>query len=607
MSYRCHRKQALTRWLHWGCVALLGFGAVAFAATPALQASRPNIVFVLIDDAGFSDLGAYGSEIQTPNIDQIAKQGVRFTNFHTASTCESTRTMLQSGVDNHRAGGGALTTVLAENQIGKPGYEGYLNDKVHSLGRLMHDGGYATYYAGKWNLGKGLDRSPGARGYDRYIGLEQSGADNYEAKVYMPLDREAVWWEDGKRLELPKDFFSSKYYVDKMIAFIDEGKASNKPFFATVAFQAVHSPLQAPNPDIEKYAGHYAVGWDHIRSERYQRQVEMGLVPAGLKLPKSLLSKPWASLGDDDKRTYAKRMAVFAGMLDNADQHIGRLRDYLKKTGQLDNTVFIVMSDNGADPYEINKMGLPFKIWYAANFAMGYERAGQSGSYTSYGHDWAEVSNTPFAMFKGTSGEGGMRVPFIVSYPQHIKPGVAKDFAYVTDFLPTVLDLGGVPLPGDEYQGKKLLRPTGASMVPYLSGRSESIHPAGWSLGYEGTGGAALFQGDMKLLKTVAPYGDNQWHLYDLRNDMVEATDLSQSQPQKVTDMLKAFDAFVDANGVVLPPPDYNVTRRALINNWPTVLRQLSVPLLIAVAFLGGLVACLAFALRRWKKRSAAA
>ena len=195
----------------------------------AAPESRPNIVFVLIDDAGFSDFGAYGSEIETPNIDAIARSGVRFTNFHTASTCESSRAMLHSGVDHHRVGLGTLTPVLADNQRGQPGYEGFLNDRAHSLGQLMHDGGYATYFAGKWNLGKGVEKSPGARGWDRYIGLEQTGADNYEAKVYAPLNLDAVWWEDGKRAQLPPDFYSSRHYVDRMISYIEDGRRDHKP------------------------------------------------------------------------------------------------------------------------------------------------------------------------------------------------------------------------------------------------------------------------------------------------------------------------------------------------------------------------------------------
>lgn len=596
---------------HRGFATLL---AAWLFATPALAqkappvaspASRPNIVFVLLDDAGFSDLGAYGSEIQTPTIDQLAKEGVRFTNFHTASTCESSRAMLHSGVDNHRAGAGTLQVVIADNQRGQPGYEGYLSDKAHSLGQLLHDGGYATYFAGKWNLGNGLERSPGAKGWDRYIALEQTGADNYEAKVYAPLNREAVWWEDGKRAQLPPDFFSSRHYVDRLIQYIDEGKAQNKPFFATLALQAVHSPLQAPDVDIAKYKDRYAAGWDVLRSERYQRQVRMGLVPAGLQLPESYNSKAWGSLSPAEQAFYAKKMAVFAAMLDNADQHIGRLRAHLKKTGQLENTAFIVMSDNGADAYELNTLNLPFRLWYRANFALGIEKLGQPGSYVHYGQDWAQVSNTPFQSFKGTSFEGGMRVPFIMSFPGRFPAGKTTDsFAYATDFLPTVLDLAGIALPGDQYKGKALLRPTGVSMLPYLEGRAPGIHNADYSVGFEGTGADTLFQGDYKIARNVPPGGDGQWHLYNVRLDPTESHDLTGAEPERLLRMQALYERYMDDNGVVKPPPGYDPLRQLLKNNWPVLVRQMAGVLTLAGA---GLLALLALGVYLWRRRGSRA
>lgn len=587
--------------LLWG--ALFPALAATVTAAPAPEKARPNIVFVLLDDAGFSDFGAYGSEIQTPNIDQIAATGVRFTNFHTASTCESSRAMLHSGIDHHRAGAGTLKVVMADNQKGKPGYEGYLSDNAHSLGQLLHDGGYATYFAGKWNLGDGVERSPGAKGWDRYISLEQTGADNYEAKVYAPLNREAVWWEDGKRAQLPQDFFSTRHYVDKMMQFIEDGQNQHKPFFATIALQAVHSPLQAPEVDIDKYKDRYALGWERIRTARYQRQVELGLVPAGMKLPQSVLGKGWSSLSVQDQRLYAKKMAVFAGMLDNADQHIGRFRAYLKKTGQLDNTVFIVMSDNGADAYELNKLNLPFRLWYQVNFALGIESLGQKGSYVHYGQDWAEVSNTPFASFKGTSSEGGMRVPFIINYPQHVKPGSATNqFAYATDFLPTVLDIAGIALPGDEYKGKQLMRPTGASLLPYLEGRARTIHAADYTVGFEGTGADALYQGDYKIARNGVPFGDNNWHLYNIRQDPTESQDLSASQPERLKSMQVAYADYLQQNGVVKPPADYAPLSQLLKNNWPVLVRQMAGVIAGALALLAALVVAVVWGVRRMKR-----
>ncbi|MDT8992299.1 arylsulfatase [Curvibacter sp. APW13] len=596
-----HRFWIWPRWTGYLAMAMLACSGpyCAAAATPA----RPNIVFILLDDAGFSDLGAYGGEIQTPHIDQLAKDGVRFTNFHTASTCESSRAMLHSGVDHHRAGAGTLQVVKADNQRGKPGYEGYLSDRVHSLGTLLRDGGYATYFAGKWNLGNGLERAPGARGWDRYIALEQTGADNFEAKVYAPLNLEAVWWEDGKRAQLPANFFSSRHYLDRLIQYIDEGRSQNKPFFATLALQAVHSPLQAPDVDIAKYKDRYAAGWDALRSERYQRQVRMGLVPAGLRLPHAYNSRPWSSLSPAEQNLYAKKMSVFAAMLDNADQHIGRLREHLKNTGQLDNTAFVVMSDNGADAYELNSLNLPFRLWYRANYALGIETLGQRGSYVHYGQDWAQVSNTPFQSFKGTSFEGGMRVPFIMSYPKRLPVGTTADsFAYATDFLPTVLDLAGIALPGDTYRGQPLLRPTGTSMLPYLEGRTKSIHGPDYSVGFEGTGADTLFQGDYKITRTGPPNGDGQWHLYHLRQDPTESYDLAGAEPERVQKMQALYERYLADNGVVKPAPGYDPLRQLLKNNWPILVQQMAGVLALTGAALAALVALVVYLWRRSRR-----
>jgi arylsulfatase A-like enzyme len=595
-----------TAWL--GLLLALLCGEAALAQTGTAPARRPNIVFVLIDDAGFSDFGAYGGEIATPNIDEIARSGVRFTNFHTASTCEASRVMLHSGVDSHRAGAGTLQLVIADNQKGQPGYEGFLSDQAHSLGQLLRDGGYATYFAGKWNIGNGLERSPGARGWDRYIGLEQTGADNHESKVYLPLNLE-VWWEDGHRAQLPADFYSTRHYVDRMIRYVNEGRGAGKPFFALISLQAVHSPLQAPQADIDKYLQRYEAGWDRVRAQRYQRQVQMGLMPAGLPLPQAPGHRPWDSLSAEQRREYAKRMAVYAGMLDNADQHIGRFREHLRKIGQLDNTVFIVMSDNGADAYDLANLNLPFKIWYRLNYALDYETLGAKGSYVHYGQDWAEVSNTPLALFKGSSAEGGMRVPLILSVPGRVPAGgTTHKFAWATDFLPTVLDIAGIPLPGDEYRGKKLHRPTGTSLLPHLEGKTPDIHAADEAIGFEGTGGQALFMGEHKLMRNAAPLGDGQWHLYQLAQDPVEARDLVSQEPGLAKTLMAAIERFNTLNGVVLPEPGYNAFRQLLTNNWEVMLHQLGSIVAAAVALLAGLIVLVVrWWWRRWSMRHARA
>jgi arylsulfatase A-like enzyme len=548
-------------------------------------APRPNIVFILLDDAGFSDFGAYGSEVATPNIDRIALSGARLTNFHTASSCEASRAMLMSGVDNHRAGAGSLKVVLADNQRGQPGYEGYLSDKAHSLGRLLKEGGYATYFAGKWNLGDGIARSPGARGWDRYIALEQTGADNFEdGKIYAPLNLAALRWEDGKRAVLPANFFSSDHYADRLIQYIGDGRRNNKPFFAMLALQAVHSPLQAPDADIAKYRQHYQAGWTQVRAQRYRRQVAMGLLPDGLPLSRGPGARDWEKLSESERQAYAKKMAVFAAMMDNADQNVGRLRAYLQQIGQLENTAFVIMSDNGADPYELNRLNLPFKLWYQLRFKLDPETLGQKGSYAHYGQDWAEVSNTPFALFKGTAGEGGMRVPFMLSYPQRIKAGqIDRNFAYATDFLPTMLDLAGIPMPAQNGQEQHLYAPTGSSLLPHLEGKLPAFHSASEAIGFEATGAEALFKGSYKLVRNPAPFGDGKTRLIDLAADPLETLDLSRAKPEVLRAMQGEMEQYVSRNGVIRPPPGFNGPRQVLINNWPILLRQL-LPILSAAA-----------------------
>lgn len=575
------------------------FAATAWATAPPI---RPNIMFVVLDDVGFSDLGAYGGEIQTPHIDAIARAGVRFTNFHTASTCESSRAMMHAGVDHHRAGAGTLQAIIADNQRGHPGYEGHLSDQAHSLGQLLRDGGYATYFTGKWNLGNGLERSPGAKGWDRYLALEQTGADNYEAKVYAPLNLEAIWWEDGKRFDPPRDFFSSQHYVDTMIRYIDEGTASRKPFFGLLAFQANHSPLQAPDADLQKYKDRYQAGWDRLRTERYQRQVRMGLVPAGLTLPQALRHRPWESLSRQDQQLYAAKMAAFAAMLDNADQHIGRLRAHLKKIGQLDNTVFIVMSDNGADPIELNRVNLPFRLWYQFNFALGRESAGRKGSYVHYGQDWAEVSNTPFAMFKGMAGEGGLRVPFVIQDPRHPAGRSTNQFAYMTDFMPTILELAGIPTPGESYRGRPLMRPTGTSMLPFLRGHAPYIHGPQEAIGFEATGSSAIFKGGYKLAYNNEVFGDARWHLYDMAQDPNESNDIAAQHPEIFKDLQAEYDRYLQANGVIQPAPGYAPLPQLLKNNWPVLMHQLAGVLAVVLGGLLGIFVLGFYALRRWRR-----
>jgi arylsulfatase/uncharacterized sulfatase len=567
--------------------------AAALVAGPALGQApqtpkRPNIVLIVLDDVGMSDLGAFGGEIATPVLDQIAKSGVRFTNFHVASACSPTRAMLYTGVDNHRAGVGTLENVIADNQKGRPGYEGYLNNRVVSIGTLLADAGYRTYFSGKWNLGETGDKSPATQGFQKSVALAQTGSDNYESKPYAPIHEKSRWFEGTREIALPKDFYSSRYYVDRMISWLDADKGEKKPFFSVVALQANHYPHQAPKEYIEPYLGRYDKGWEQVRAERYARQVQMGLFPAGLTPQLSPNSQRWADQKAHAQRDYSKRMAVYAGMLTAADTEIGRLRQHLQQAGELDNTIFVVLSDNGADPYRLDKI---FWFWYPFNYSGDYENLGDKGAFSAYGQDWAQASNTPLQLFKGNAREGGVRTPLFVSWPARFAGGrISDSFAHVKDIVPTLLEVAGASAPDGRYQGREVLRPEGASLLAHLDGSAPRVHAPDQPIGYELGGNAALFKGDLKLVRDLPPFGDNAWHLYDIRRDPTEAHDLAAQQPEAFKTMQLEMQNYLTSNGVVALPEDYRPMQALVKNNAGLLLRMLwpqLLTLLLALALLG--------------------
>ena len=414
----------------------------------------------------------------------------------------------------------------------------------------------------------------------------QTGSDNYEAKNYAPIDDASTWYEGTTEIALPSDFYSTKYYVDRMIGFLENDKNMTKPFFSVVALQANHYPHQVPKEYIDRYMGRYDKGWDQVRKERYAHQVQMGVVPAGPEPRLGPGAVAWNTLSDKDKREYAKRMAVYAGMLEAADEHIGRLRDYLKKAGKLNNTVFIVLSDNGADPYRLDKT---FWFWYMFNYNVGYESLGGKGAFSAYGQDWAQTANTPLYLFKGNAAEGGIRVPFIISWPARFKSDRITDaFAHVKDIVPTILELAGVDKPATEYKGRKIIQPDGTSLVAHLEGRAERVHGPDEPVGYELAGGMAIFKGDLKLVKDSAePYGDNTWHLYNIRLDPTESKDLKDIMPDVFNAMQADWQEYMTKNGVILPPQGYRPIKQLLKNNIGTLLKALwpyLLFLLVAVA-----------------------
>ena len=527
-------------------VAGLSLGlCVASSVRAAPPVSRPNVLLIVADDLGFSDLGAFGGEIATPNLDALARDGLRLTDFHSAATCSPTRSMLMSGVDHHVAGIGSMAELTVPEQQGKPGYEGYLNERVVAFPALLRDAGYHTFMAGKWHLGLTEDRSPAARGFEKSFALLR-GADDHVAQPWNTrLDpKQPYYREDGRLTTVPTDFYSSNFYADKLVSYLQTSQGDGKPFFAYLAFTAPHWPLQAPAEVIAKYAHRYDGGYEVLREERLARQKSLGILPKDFEPAAARKLWPaWSSLTEAQRRQEARRMEIYAAMVDLLDQNVGKVIHQLKASGQYDNTVIIFISDNGAEgAYVGGNPGLIPRDNSLANL-------GKPSSYVSYGPNWAQVSALPFNMFKGYSYEGGTTVPTIIRYPAHLGGGkVSAVSGHVTDIAPTLLQLAGVNYPAS-YGGQQLASLQGQSLLPFLSGRQPAVHER-FDKGWELFGQKAYRQGDWKIVYSVPPYGPGTWQLFNLRKDRAEQHDLASQYPDRLDSLRAAYAAYVHRNGV---------------------------------------------------------
>ncbi len=556
------------------------FMVLAWLVTAAdtMAGDQPNIVLLLADDLGYTDLGSYGSEIATPHLDALSARGIRFANHHTAASCAPTRAMLMTGVTSHQAGLGNMPESLPADQLGKPGYEGVLRRDVVTIAERLKASGYHTYMTGKWHLGKTPDTLPSARGFEKTLIMADTGADNWQQRPYLPIYSKANWYANGRETGLPEDFYSSRYLVDKIMEFIGADQRDQRPFFAYVAFQAVHIPVQAPREFTEKYLHTYERGWHDLRQRRYEGAVRQGIVRAGLPLVEMATTADWDSLDADRKRYESKTMAVYAGMIEAMDHHIGRLVDYLDQAGELDDTVFIFMSDNGAEPTDTLDPSRPalsrgyFNWWLdASGYNTDYETLGEKNSYNMIGPSFASAAVSPLSYYKFFSGEGGMRVPLIISGPDVPPAGRVIDaFTYVTDLVPTMLSLAGIVDDGEALHGKNLL--------PLMQGEISQLRSEDEPVGFELGGNAALFQGDYKIVKNLGPLGDGAWHLYNIRNDPAESRDLAAVEPGRLAAMLQAYRRFEDQYGVLPVPEGYDQRRQVLIN---AIKERGKIPLII--------------------------
>ncbi|KGE04572.1 arylsulfatase [Pseudohaliea rubra] len=517
---------------------------------------RPNFLFIVADDLGFTDISRLGSEIPTPQINAIADQGILFTRFYTSAMCSPTRAMLLTGVDHHRAGLGNMADLLSANQRGKPGYEGYLNDQVVTVPRLLKDAGYHTYMAGKWHLGMAETQTPTARGFERSFALMDGAASHFAdmagATTFHPR---AIYREDGELVEaLPADFYSTRFYTSRLIDYIDAGLDDGKPFFAYAAYTAPHWPLQAPDDVRDKYASRYDEGYDQLRKQRFARLKARGLLPEGAEDPGRTASvPPWQQLSAQDKALAARQMEVYAAMIDDLDANIGRLLAFLRERGQLRHTFVVFLSDNGADGFSLDRAP-PHIADHAQHFDQSFDNIGRANSFTFVGARWADVSEAPFRLYKTMPSEGGIRSPAAIRYPMAGGPAgmINAHTTSVMDLAPTVLELAGVPHPGGEGADEPYAM-DGRSLVPIIKGHQDAVRDAADTLGIELAGRRGIIKGHWKALHIPPPAGSGRWELFDLATDPGEQLDLAAQRPEKLAELIRDWDAYQADAGIVLP------------------------------------------------------
>ena len=538
------------------------------ALVSAQQSDRPNIVLILADDLGYTDISPFGSEISTPNIARLAAEGLSFTNYHTAGSCAPARAMLLTGVDSHRNGVPNIPEALPAEQMAYDHYQGVLNDKVVTLANVLQAGGYHTYMTGKWHLGHTPELLPSARGFDRTIAMADTGADNWEQRTYLPIYDQANWYADGAEHTLPDDFYSSEYFIDKTIEFIASNAEDDQPFFAYVPFQAVHMPVQAPREFSDKYAGVYDEGWTVMRENRRLAAEEAGVIPEGTEAVVTPGTLIWDNLTEEQRRHHARRMEVYAGMVDAMDMHIGRLMDYLESIGEYDNTIFVFTSDNGAEGSNIilPNGGSALSPWFdIVGYNSNYETLGERNSWNAIGPSNATIAASPLTYYKFHANEGGLRVPLVMSGPGiGGQGGMTDEFVFVTDLAPTILNLVGVDIHDGSWLGREVEPIVGADFSEFLAGASSQVHDDFDSIGYELGGNSALFKGDYKIVINRTGQSETEWHLFNIRTDPGETRDLAQEQPALLEEMLADYESYVQANNVLPMPEGYDRTGRIL-------------------------------------------
>lgn len=520
---------------------LTGTAALAGCASPNPETTaheRPNIVIIMADDMGFSDIGAYGSEIETPNLDYLAANGLRFTQFYNTARCCPTRAALLTGVYQHQAGVGQMVS-----DLGHPAYQGYLNKHCVTIAEALKPAGYTTMMSGKWHVGEDRPHWPVDRGFDEYFGLI-SGGSNYfklDGARQMALGNEP-WTppDDGS-------FYMTDAFADHAVDFIDKHSEEDDPFFLYLPFTAPHWPLHAKPDDIAKYKGKYSMGWDELRKQRYAREKEIGLIDEDWELsPRDPDVPAWEDV--DDKPLWERRMEVYAAMVDCMDQGIGRVVDKIRDIGQLDNTLIMFLADNGGSHESANiTQGSPRNTWGDPD-AM----PGGVDSFDGYDRPWANASNTPFRMFKSWVHEGGISSPLVCHWPNGIKVprgSITNEPGHVMDLMATCIDVANTEYPS-KFEGNSIAPLEGKSLAPILNSGSREPHDA---IFWDHQGNRAVRMGKWKLVSLFSSSTSDYapWELYDLEADRSELNDLAAAMPERTSQMEAAWTAWAGRVGWV--------------------------------------------------------
>ncbi len=527
--------------------AVVGFASSAFATAAD---KRPNVLLIVADDLGYADLGSYGSDIETPNLDTLATEGILFTQFHTAVMCAPTRAMLLSGNNSHVAGMARQST---DGILGQPypGYESHLSNRVAPFPRLLRESGYHTYITGKWHLGRALEHSPDAAGFERSFTNLEGGGNHWSA---MGWDENGSTYRAGKEIvEWPEGRYSTDLYTERLIEFIENNRNDGKPFFALATFTSPHWPLQVPQDELNRYAGRYGQGYEQLRKKNFESLKAAGIIPPSSTLPPRNESvTPWEELAPEQQRRESRKMELYAAMVSNLDHHVGRLIEYLKAQALYDNTLIIFMSDNGAAAEDF--FGDPkwedYYDYTRAHYDNALENMGKPGSFVSYGKQWAEAGSAPFQRHKGYTREGGITAPMIIA-GKGVAMGGVKSSAYLTvmDLAPTILELAGADYPtGGTVQAMR-----GASINDFLMGKSQIVHDENYVTVHSHGGRSLIRQGKWKLTNLNPPFDEAELELFNLEVDPGETTDLANSEPDKYQEMLELWRVERKALGIVLP------------------------------------------------------